>query len=84
LVRDGQAMPERGDGWKLWSVPGLFEILEIDLAEQRRLAAAGGSDKLYLSAEFDPNDGRPVRYRNIRVGGERREYEWHIEPFSPR
>jgi hypothetical protein len=40
LVRNGVEPTRRGDSWEYWSVPGLLDVIEIDLAAAQRESAA--------------------------------------------
>jgi hypothetical protein len=79
LVRDGQALTKRGTTWRNWTVPGLFEILETDLARMENPDADAVDVK--ISAEFDADWGLPSRYRQIQLGGARQSSEWQVTEF---
>jgi hypothetical protein len=82
LVRDGQPL-NRGAAWKLWTVSGMFEILEADLARMENPAEHPGLGEVQISAEFDGQWGYPRRYRQIQLGGKQATSEWQITQFSP-
>jgi hypothetical protein len=84
LVRNGQAVADRGAAWRSLSVPGMFEILEIDLARIEERSDRGNAGEYKVSVEFDPAWGIPRRYRQIQLGGRRTTSEWQITRFIPR
>jgi hypothetical protein len=79
LLRDGQPLVNRGTTWQNWSVPGMFEILQTDLA--RLDVPRRNADDFRISAEFDAEWGYPARYRQIQLGGARQTSEWHVTRF---
>lgn len=81
LVRDGQPLVNRGT-WQSWTVPGMFEIIEIDLARLER-PDADAAGEYRVSVDFDPEWGYPQRYRQIQLGNQKSS-EWRITEFSPR
>lgn len=83
LVRDGQPLQDRGAAWQLWTVPGMFEILEIDLARLDNPTPHPAAGEVRISAEFDPEWGFPRRYRQIQLDGKQISSEWHITQFTP-
>lgn len=82
MITDGSPAPDRV--WKYWSVEGLLQFLEEDLANQRAPQAAYGVDdpkSVFLDASFDPKTGVPVRYLR-QVGGRPLTVEWDIVEFK--
>ncbi len=83
LVRDGEPLPDRGVARKYWTIPGMFEILEMDLARLEQSAQNAAGAELRISAEFDEDWGYPRRYRQIQLEGKQVTSEWQITRFSP-
>jgi len=90
-VRDTQVSAETRDGrtppqhtWYVWSVPGLFEMLdqELVLAEdpEKNMNAAPGT-KLQLRCEFDLKFGYPKRYHRFSTG-DAPEVDWTVTKFQ--
>jgi hypothetical protein len=89
-VRQGQvtAMTVNGEPaeprlWDNWSVPGLFEIIRIDL--DRNDAVATGPTQpvpVFQQAEFDADNGLPRVYRRTELAGGQ-TVEWQIVVFGP-
>ncbi len=77
LLVDGVS-PRQKRTWDYWSVPGLFDIIETDLA--RADDAPPGSVRLF--AEFDARYGYPRRYRRIETSAMRNS-EWTVVRFKP-
>ncbi|MCA9100483.1 MAG: hypothetical protein KDA63_04990 [Planctomycetales bacterium] len=85
-VRDGDVADLSLDGntpsqrrtWDYWSVPGLLDIIEADLA--RAEDAPPGSVRLF--AEFDATYGYPRRYRRIESNA-MANAEWNVVRFAP-
>jgi hypothetical protein len=77
-----------------WSVPGMFDTIEIDLENVERAtapaakadrAASGerdGSSELRLRATFDPQFGYPSYYHRGQLGGE--DVVWRVRRFVVR
>lgn len=84
LVRNGRPLENRGSSWRSWTVPGMFEILEIDLGRIDRAADADPTAQYRVSVEFDVEWGFPRRYRQIQLGGNGGSSEWQITEFSPK
>lgn len=83
LVRDGEPLPDRGVARRFWTIPGMFEILEMDLARLEQSGQNAGGADVRISAEFDEEWGYPRRYRQIQLGGKQVTSEWQITRFSP-
>lgn len=93
IVRGGAVVSATIDGRPLkqrrtldtWSVPGMFDTMERDLAN-RELVAAGHATKetprLTLRADFHPVYGYPQRYRRIEWGANR-DMVWQVREFRP-
>jgi hypothetical protein len=69
-TRDGRPLDERN--FDVWSIAGQFEELEreFEFAEnpQREMQAPPGA-RVWLSCEFDPNYGYPLRFYRHATGG---------------
>jgi hypothetical protein len=76
LRLDGVA-PRQQRTWDYWSVPGLFDIIEADLARADK--SPPGSVRLF--AEFDAAYGFPRRYRRIESSAMRNS-EWVVVRFE--
>lgn len=91
-VRNRVVMAETRDGrvpkehtWETWSVPGMFNTLELDMetAEnpEQAIQAPPGT-KWQLRCEFDPVFGIPRRYHRLATGGP--EVYWRVTRFEAR
>ena len=82
LRRNGMVLaPGRGQDY---SMEGLFRMLiqEIGLAEKPAMLGAPGGYSAYLTARFDENTGRLIRYRRT-VGGASNTIDIHVVEFEP-
>lgn len=89
-VRKGQvtAMTINGEPaaprlWDNWSVPGLFEIIRMDV--NRNDAVVNAPEQpipVFQQAEFDPANGLPRVYRRSEPDGGQ-TVEWRIVGFQP-
>jgi hypothetical protein len=72
-----------------WSVPGMFESIEVDLKQQER-ARRGTADRavpgLSLFAQLDPEFGFPRRYLRLEHAGmgTNPEVSWEVTEFTVR
>jgi hypothetical protein len=85
MTRDGAPLAERRANWRYWTVPGMFELVEMDFARLETASLdgnAGGNVK--VSVEFDEAWGFPRRYRQIQLRGRRTTSEWLVTRFAPR
>lgn len=95
-VRGGEVRAARRNGEALtgrrtlgtWSVPGMFDTLELDVESQARVAAGkAGPDSPWvdLRAEFEPRWGYPVRCQRVQWGGAGANPEvfWEVRRFAP-
>lgn len=91
-VRDGQATtmirngyrPSQERTWYYWTVPGQFEMIEIDLEAAKDPAAGFGVQpgaRAVLRAEFDPELGYPRFYQRILLGSNI-QVEWRVTRFE--
>jgi len=76
LLLDGVA-PQQRRTWDYWSVPGLFDIIEADLAR----ADESPPGQVRLFGEFDSKYGYPRCYRRIEAGA-MRSAEWTVTRFQ--
>lgn len=83
LMLDGEPL-KRSDAWKLWTVPGLFDLMAMDLAELEKIEQGDAATDLRVAAEFDETLGYPRRYRRIALGGEQPTIEWEVTAFRSR
>jgi len=60
----------------------LFALIDMEMADANQ-ATAKQREHVRRSAEFDPEDGRPTRYRSLMFGDAGREIEWRILEFEP-
>jgi len=74
MTRDG-VTPSQRRTWHYWSVDGLLETAELDLA------AAGA--ELMVRAEFDDQFGYPKRYQRIPLDTQPNS-GWEVTAFEPR
>jgi hypothetical protein len=85
MQRDGRR-PSQRRTWDVWSVPGLFEMLEQELQiaadPVAGMGAAPGAE-IRCQAEFDPTYGFPTRYRRL-VLGDGPEIAWTVTRFDAR
>jgi hypothetical protein len=82
MTRNGRTPPRRT--WRVWSVPGLFEMLgrELQLADDpvHEMGAAAGT-QVRVRCEFDAKLGYPNRYhRYMSAGGP--EVFWRVSRFE--
>ena len=86
-VRNGQAVRASRNGYPLprqrtigtWSVPGMFNTIEIDLDNLISHTPTQPADtpRLVLHCHFDQKYGYPSRYRRIEIGS-RMQVEWQV------
>lgn len=74
--------------WGTWSVPGMFDTIERDLAHIERVAegrADASTPRLTVRVQFDQQYGLPRRYLRIeRAGiGGNPEVRWEVRQFAP-
>jgi len=66
--------------WDNWSVPGLFEIIGVDLSRNNDAAAQAQPAVVFQQADFDPTDGIPRVYRRTDLSTNQTA-EWRITSF---
>ena len=86
-VRDTETVSATRDDYPLkgqrtigtWSVPGMFNTIEIDLNQRHKDSGATqrGAHRLILGCQFDAEYGYPTRYRRIEIGS-RMQVEWQV------
>ena len=81
MTRD-DVVPKRKSTWDYWSVPGMFDVIRLDL-EICGKAEVEGRPKLVLRALFDPKLGYPARYQRIDLAT-RNEVSWEVTRLVPR
>ncbi|MGD9631988.1 MAG: DUF6174 domain-containing protein [Pirellulales bacterium] len=93
-VRDGVTVAMQRDGrtptqrrvWDVWSVPGMFDTLEIELQNaqdpQHEMDLAADA-RVQVRAAFDPKFGYPARFHRIVFGGGPEVY-WRVTYFQPK
>ncbi len=83
MQRDGVS-PKRRETWDVWSVPGQFDMLEIELTNAvdpvEKVGAKKGT-RWRLRGEFDSQYGYPKRYRRLVVGPEV-DISWNVRSFQ--
>ena len=80
VIRNGQEMvSERTKD--VWTVPGMFRMLEYDLDTQERLREQGTD--LMVRAEFDSENGIPVGYQRLDYST-RQSASWKVLEFKIR
>jgi hypothetical protein len=82
MTLEGQ--PTRQHIWDSWSVPGLFEIIRLDLARNQSAAKNPEGPKsppVLQQAEFDPELGFPRRYRRTELSTGQWG-QWQISRFQ--
>lgn len=82
-TRDGRVPPEHT--WDTWSVPGMFNTVELDMGTAENPEQAIGAPpgtKWELRCEFDPKLGIPRRYHRIASYGP--EVYWRVTRFEAR
>lgn len=89
-VRDGEVTSATRDGAPLtnrrtlgvWSVPGMFNTISIDLEHAEEPIRVGPKEVHYVSplARFHPRYGYPERYRRIEWGSDV-EASWQVTEF---
>lgn len=52
--------------FETWSVPGMFGTIDRDLQQNKRTP---GEQRLVLRAQFDPQNGVPLRYNRLAYQG---------------
>jgi hypothetical protein len=67
--------------WDNWSVPGLFEIIGLDLSRNNDAAAQSQPAVLFQQADFDPTNGIPRDYRRMDLST-KQTAEWRITSFG--
>jgi len=92
-VRDGQVArmtrdgvePEQRRTWYVWSVPGMFDTIEQELANSRDPAGTFKSTnvtQMVMWAEFDSRWGYPRQYHRVVLGADF-EVQWKVRRFEP-
>jgi hypothetical protein len=84
MTRNGVA-PEQRRTWDVWTVPGQFEMIAVELAAASDPDADFGGAKgsqMILRAEFDPHYGYPRKYQRI-VLGTPHEITWETTLLAP-
>jgi uncharacterized protein DUF6174 len=85
MQRDG-ITPKQRRTWDVWSVPGMFEMIERELQlaadPEHEMQAASGT-KLRLLCEFDPKLGYPRQFQRIVYGGGPDVF-WRTVKFEPK
>ena len=83
-TRNGEPLP-LGRTRGIWSVPGMFSTIEIDLAH----SGPSGNDETGVRrmqvtplGTFDPQYGYPSRYRRVEWGSPM-EASWEVTFFRP-
>lgn len=74
---NGETAPPRL--WDNWSVPGLFEIIQLDLDRNQQ---SPDSPVVFQQAEFDAANGLPRVYRRSELSAGQ-TVEWRIVAFRP-
>jgi hypothetical protein len=83
MVRNGH-QPSQSRTWYYWTVPGQFEMLDIDLEAARHPEQGFGvqaGTEAVLRAEFDPRFGYPSFYQRILLGTGI-HVEWRVVRFE--
>jgi hypothetical protein len=84
MTRDG-VTPKRRATWDAWSVPSMFDTLEIELAGAANPAKAFGAPadaRVIELAEFDPQLGYPRAYQRS-ILGTTLDMSWQVAQFRP-
>lgn len=76
----GTAPPERT--WDYWTVAGLLEVIEGELACAETAAKDPKAAPIVVRGEFDPRYGYPARFRRTTLGGGA-EIGWRVLAFEP-
>jgi len=94
-VRDGKVVAFERDGrtpaarrtWDVWTVPGQFEMLDLELAAASKTTGpfdASPGSRVVQFVEFDPQYGYPRQYRRFVLGSDDnvdRSIDWTITAF---
>jgi hypothetical protein len=86
LRRGNHPIPKRGEAWRYCSVPGLFLLIDMELADAKQEQSNPenkSARQVRRAAQFDDVDGRPTRFRGITYGDVHRQIEWRILKFEP-
>jgi hypothetical protein len=78
MTINGAAAPLRL--WNNWWVPGLFEIIGLDLARNTDAATQSQAAVLFQQADFDADTGLPRIYRRTDLVSNQ-SAEWRITSF---
>lgn len=80
-----QQRPTTARTWHYWTVPGLFEVLEHDIAcsddPTQGFGASPGS-RAVLRAVFDAELGYPRRFERLILGEPHLDMTWQINRFE--
>jgi hypothetical protein len=83
MTRDG-VTPKRRASWNAWTVPSMFDTLEIELAgaanPERGFGAPSGA-RVIERADFDPETGYPRAYERF-VLGTALDMSWQVVRFA--
>lgn len=85
MTRDGNT-PSQRRTWDYWSVPGQFDMIQIELDSQtdpRGQFAGTSGQQLVLWADFDPQYGYPRRYHRVLLGAQQ-DMQWDVIRFEPK
>jgi hypothetical protein len=80
MTINGKAAPPRL--WDSWSVPGLFEIIHLDLDRNSGVATEPQTATVFQQAEFDAESGLPRVYQRTELAGGQ-TVEWRIVSLRP-
>ena len=82
MTRNGGALTQQRT-WQPWTVPGMFETLEIDFDNAAHKDQKFGGADVVMRASFDETYGYPRRYLH-QIMGRNEDLEWTVTEFTPK
>jgi len=81
MTRNGVAVTAERS-WEPWTVPGMFETLEIDFDNAENTVEKFGGGEVVMRCEFDSRYGFPRHYLH-QILGRHGDLEWQVTEFTP-
>jgi len=84
MTRNG-VQPKQERTWEPWTVPGMFETIDIDFDNRTNAKDKFGTEpaSVHLRCRFDPELGIPRHYLH-QVYGRQQDLEWTVTEFTRR
>lgn len=84
MTRNG-VQPKQERSWEPWTVPGMFETIDIDFENAKNPKEKFGNDAagVNIRCKFDEQYGYPKQYLH-QVLGRQMDLEWEVKEFRPK